>query len=172
MVFIEKISRVDAAKRQLETAIKLIAQDGDPVAIHTLAAASQQILRDLGKLRDIESPIYEAGQKYFKSEEEYKKYINTVRLPQNAFKHATNPDIPDPLEYNSNLAELIVFDAAEIYNRLTGERPVLQYSYCIWFVFKNPNIISDKSFKEKLEKLKYLSPNDKSIITELADLLK
>ncbi len=46
MGFLE-ISKLDAAKRQLDTAIRLYFCDGDPVSIHTLAAASYNILRDV-----------------------------------------------------------------------------------------------------------------------------
>jgi hypothetical protein len=44
------ISKFDAAKRQLETAIRLWFHSGDPVSVHTLAAASHQLLHDLGNL--------------------------------------------------------------------------------------------------------------------------
>jgi hypothetical protein len=38
-----KISKLDAAKRQLEVAIRLYFYFGDPVAIHTLTAAAYNI---------------------------------------------------------------------------------------------------------------------------------
>jgi hypothetical protein len=39
------ISKLDAAKRQLEVAIRLYFAWGDPVAIHTLAAAAINLLK-------------------------------------------------------------------------------------------------------------------------------
>ena len=44
-----KISKLDAAKRQLESAILLYFNDSDPVSIHTLAGAAHGILADLNK---------------------------------------------------------------------------------------------------------------------------
>jgi hypothetical protein len=44
-----KISKLEAARRQVETAIRIYFANGDPVSIHTLAAASLQILVDLDK---------------------------------------------------------------------------------------------------------------------------
>ena len=41
------ISKLDAAKRQLEMAIKLYFNDDDPISIHTLASASEEILMKL-----------------------------------------------------------------------------------------------------------------------------
>ena len=42
-----KVSKLDAAKRQLETAIRLYFSNGDPVSIHTLVAAAYAILHDV-----------------------------------------------------------------------------------------------------------------------------
>jgi len=38
-----KISKLDAAKRQLETAIRLYFNEADPVSVHTLAGAAHTI---------------------------------------------------------------------------------------------------------------------------------
>jgi hypothetical protein len=48
-----KVSKTDAAKRQLDTAIRLWLDEGDSVSIHTLAAAAHQIVHDLGKKRGV-----------------------------------------------------------------------------------------------------------------------
>lgn len=44
-----KISKLDAAKRQLETAIRLYFNEADPISIHTLAGAAHTILSDINK---------------------------------------------------------------------------------------------------------------------------
>jgi len=44
-----KLSKLNVAKRQLETAIKLYFNDNDPVSIHTLACAAREILSDLNE---------------------------------------------------------------------------------------------------------------------------
>jgi hypothetical protein len=47
-----RIGKLDAARRQLETAIILWFTDGDPVAIHTLAFAAYEIIHVVSKKRD------------------------------------------------------------------------------------------------------------------------
>jgi hypothetical protein len=42
-----RVNKVEAARRQIDAAIKLLFDGGDPVAVHTLAAAGGRILRDL-----------------------------------------------------------------------------------------------------------------------------
>jgi hypothetical protein len=45
------ISKLEAALRQLETAIILWFNHGDPISIHTLASAAHQIIYDINKAR-------------------------------------------------------------------------------------------------------------------------
>ena len=42
-----RINKIDAARRQIVTAIELLFSGGDPVAIYTLAGAGWHILKDL-----------------------------------------------------------------------------------------------------------------------------
>jgi hypothetical protein len=47
-----KIGKLDAAKRQLETAITLWFNDGDPVSVHALAFAAYEVIHAVSKKRD------------------------------------------------------------------------------------------------------------------------
>jgi hypothetical protein len=47
-----RVSKLDAACRQLRTAITLWFTGGDPIAIHTLAFAAYEVLHHLSKKRD------------------------------------------------------------------------------------------------------------------------
>jgi hypothetical protein len=46
------VTKLDAARRQLQTAIRLWFQDADPVSIHTLAAAAYEIIHAVSKQRN------------------------------------------------------------------------------------------------------------------------
>lgn len=46
-----RLSKLDAARRQLETATKLYFEHGDEVSIHTLAAAAYSVIRDINEHR-------------------------------------------------------------------------------------------------------------------------
>ncbi len=46
---VEKVNKIEAARRQLVEAITLFFERRDPIAIHTLIGASHQILYDLAK---------------------------------------------------------------------------------------------------------------------------
>jgi hypothetical protein len=45
----ETITKLDAARRQLATAIELWFTDGDTVSIHTLAVAAHQLIHDINR---------------------------------------------------------------------------------------------------------------------------
>jgi len=45
------VKKLEAAKRQLHTAITLWFADTDPVSVHTLACAAQQIVHDINTVK-------------------------------------------------------------------------------------------------------------------------
>ena len=51
------LSKLDVARRQLETAIRLYFYDGDFVSTHTLAAAACKVLNDLTTLSALYATI-------------------------------------------------------------------------------------------------------------------
>ena len=44
-----QISKLDAARRQLEIAVRLYFAEDDPVSIHTLTSAAYQLLSDINR---------------------------------------------------------------------------------------------------------------------------
>src|SRR5262245_42997551 len=57
---IERVSKLDAARRQIRTAIRLFFEDGDTVSIHTLTSAAEELLRDFLIDAGKKSPIRES----------------------------------------------------------------------------------------------------------------
>jgi hypothetical protein len=49
------ITKPDAARRQLETAIKLYFDEGDPASVHTLCCAAYELIQVLNKKQN--SPL-------------------------------------------------------------------------------------------------------------------
>ena len=47
-----RVTKVEAARRQIDTAIRMLFSNEDPVAVHTLAMAALRIVRDLAAKRD------------------------------------------------------------------------------------------------------------------------
>lgn len=142
------ISKLDAAKRQLDTAINLYFRDADPISIHTLTAAAHQILMDLSKPEGIKSFMKDTSIIRKGKEKEFLALINEA---ENFFKHA-DQDPHALLKFIPEQTEALLLDAVEMYMQLTKEMPEDMTVYRVWFLLNNPEIVSDKTkgnLKEK-----------------------
>ena len=138
------ISKLDAAKRQLETAIDLFFQEDDAVSIHSLARASHEILESLGKKQGVKSVI-EMGLEQSIKPEKWKEIKNKLNIPKNFTKHA-DKDSDGVLEFHTELPEYYLWDACRLYMLLTQERPKNILVYYLWFTIKNPDTIDVSKF--------------------------
>lgn len=80
-----RVTRIEAARRQLNTAIELWFLGADPVSVHALAAGSHQILNDLN--RAAKGPELIFGTSAIPPEER-QAYITSLKSPINFLKHA------------------------------------------------------------------------------------
>jgi hypothetical protein len=132
-----KISKLDAAKRQLETAIRLYFSNDDPVSIHMLAAAAYNVLHDVTKQRGAD-PMIIKGHMLEMVKPEYKKMIiEKVNEAENFFKHADR-DHEATLDFNPDMTDMRLIDACAQYSKLAGEEPPLFVIYRVWFTLKYP----------------------------------
>lgn len=132
------ISKLDAAKRQLETFIRLYFHNGDPVSMHTLAAAAFVVIRDLNQKRGGEPTLHETILDNVKSESKIllREKLNEA---QNYFKHADR-DHEATLEFNPDSTEFVAMDACHKYAKLTGEMPPLFQIFNGWMMLTNQDI--------------------------------
>ena len=102
-----KVSKLDAARRQLDGAIQLWFSEGDPVAIHTLVCAAHQIIEDRNKKReDTSLHVEEIARKTVKPEY-LEGVISQIRKPMTFFKHA-NRDPYDVLDFNPDFSVMLM----------------------------------------------------------------
>lgn len=84
------ITKIEAASRQLNVAIDLFFNQGDPIAIHTLAAAAFRVIKDLCKHK--ETTQYKNLVSFAKGETE-NRFWSIILKSSNFFKHAEkDPD--------------------------------------------------------------------------------
>jgi hypothetical protein len=119
-----KLSKLDVARRQLETAIRLYFSMGDPVSIHTLTSAAYQVLRDLNKAHAW-APMLKDALPELVRQEDRDAVTKKLNEAVNFFKHADR-DRAEVLEFKQEQTELFLFDACQKYRLLTSEAvPVL-----------------------------------------------
>lgn len=135
------VTKLDAAKRQLETAIRLYFHNEDPVSIHTLVCAAYNVVRDVNRKRRGPPMLVkdEFIEVYVKPEyqEQMRKKLNE---PENFFKHAER-NHAGTIEFNPRASEFMISDAARGYFRITGEWTPLFQVFNSWFIAVNENLL-------------------------------
>lgn len=106
---VTNVKKLDAAKRQLDAAVRAFFNDEDSVAIHTLVGAASNIASDLVE-RQSSSDSWDNTIAQ-DNKLTIKKYFQIVRKPQNFFKHAAS-DPCDELEFNIRDTEHLLWVAS------------------------------------------------------------
>lgn len=135
-----EISKLDAARRQLDCALELWFHDKDEVSIHTLASAAYQIVHDInvanGSPRDL---IYDT----FWIKDEYRReFVNMIKKPANFFKHADNdPDPTESIEFAPEMSMAFLMCVYEELRHLGSKLTHIQIAYLMWLALQNPETV-------------------------------
>ena len=172
---IEKVTKLDAASRQLRTAVRLFFQEGDSVSIHALASSAQELLRDLLKPAGGDGSFYKDAN--FLWPERKKEFFSIVNGPQNFFKHADR-DGPDAvLDFRPAVSEYVLLDCIKMHRELTGRGLVPEgTAFGAWFMLRYPDMIMPGPARDLMiaafERLRrrVLRPEDKEVFLTMLDL--
>ncbi len=125
------VSKIEAARRQLETAISLYFHEGDLVSMHTLGCAAHGIIEGLNKGAGGEPTLKETLKTGVRPEfaEEFAQKLHEA---QNFFKHARSGEASKVVKLGPYHTQIILLDACWTYRRLTGERLPMLTTYEVW----------------------------------------
>lgn len=157
-----KISKIDAAKSQLIEAINLFFEERDPVSIHTLAAASLQILYDhfddVGKVWD-HNLMFHYNAIHIK--DEYRgEWIALINEPKNFFKHA-DKDLKNgktEIEFWPNVNHFYIMEAIRCLRIIEKDNHVWEPEFRVftaWYVKKYPHHLKDGEGHKMAENLSF-----------------
>ncbi len=132
-----EITKLDAAKRHLRTAIQLWFNDGDSVATHTLLAAALEVIHTLFKRKGLSGLFFDHPRI---REERRGEFAKLAKAPATFFKHAQrDPDAKLAFNPGINLP-LMVFCAVGL-SRM-GEKPSLETSALAeWIRLHEPEFV-------------------------------
>jgi hypothetical protein len=137
---IQTVSKLEAAKRQLDLAILLYFQDADQLSVHTLAGAAHGLLYNLLVAR-------KGGESNVRPKERAvnpflaEMIINAI----NFLKHADR-DPDKVLTFNSDWTDFLVFDAIHMHAKLdlpdlpTAFQNKSNLIFLLWLSLKYPNV--------------------------------
>jgi hypothetical protein len=125
------ISKLDAARAQLDAAIELFFTSDNVVAIHTLTAAAYNVLRDLARHQGLEFPFIKSG--LMESIEPHQRAAvhRYIHAAENFFKHADH-DPSEVLELNPELTELLLVDACSYFRQVDASAPRNADAMKVW----------------------------------------
>jgi len=138
-----RTNKSEAARRQIDTAIQLLFDNGDAVSIHTLAMAAFRIVRDLAK-NNSSSFMEQSLKKIIKPGME-NEFWRVMHRPSNFLKHADN----DPNETLENVQEefndATLFLAVCWYQELGAQRTPEMAALMTWFHVLNPHLVLESA---------------------------
>lgn len=139
-----RLSKIKVAKRQLDCALELWFHDGDEASIHTLLAASYQVISDLNKHRKTShDDMYTVGMVRPEFQEEWRR---VVRGTANFFKHA-DKDPEGTLDFFPVTNTMFMLYAITGLMAL-GEQPSLNLRMlAVWFYLHEPRFMSPSGIK-------------------------
>jgi hypothetical protein len=136
------LTKLDAAKRQLRTAIRLWFEDGDPVSIHALAYAAYEIAHVVSKKRNHARRDLIFDSLTVKNEHRAEFNIS-IKKHANFFKHA-NADWDHSIEFRPILSILFMLGAGAGL-RLAGEPQSPEESaFAFWMFLHRPRWVSER----------------------------
>lgn len=146
-----KVNKIEAARRQIDAAIRLLFDNEDPIAIHTLTMAGFRILRDIAEKQN--SNISKVAQSFIRPGMEG-KFWGSMQTFANFLKHAnTDPDgIIDNIQEEVNDSILLL--ASLYYKDLGYQFTPEMLALTGWYSAIHPDFIRDdapKNIKTQLE---------------------
>jgi hypothetical protein len=160
-----QVTKLDSARRQLETAIKLFFAGGDFVSIHTLAYAAYAITRDLCEHTNNPKAITKwLKERIVKSQ--HKDLFKHVSKAGGFFKHADR-EPKAVLEYIPEQYEIFVMWAIYQYEALTNELTLPMGVFKIWYMKNRPGSFEFNEEEQTQQLAKTTLPINKAAFYDL-----
>src|SRR5438045_625911 len=130
------VTKLDAARRQLETAITLWFHDSDPVSIHTLACAAYQLFYDINTKTG--GPPMMPDSPHIRPER-IKEWRQILRRAQNFFKHG-DQDAKGTFFFAPRATQAIMLEACERHQVQSHEDRPLMRLFVFWLGVHEPTL--------------------------------
>jgi hypothetical protein len=150
------LKKIDVARRQLVTAIRLFFDGGDPVSIYSLAANSWEVIDALCVSTGVQSLSQQTRTHIASGKDLKSNYINSPY--RNFFKHADRD--PDAVldSFQDRDVDSIIFLATEDYIRFLGKSPVELQVFQLWYLGCNTAMVATNNMASVLDACNVLFP--------------
>ena len=136
-----RISKVEAARRQLQTAITLWFTDGDPVSVHTLVFAAYEVFHSVSKSRNPNRRDLLFDTLLIK--EEYRSdWSKIIKKSARFFKHADR-DPEDNLDFYPEMNEWFILFAIAAHEFCGETKSQEELDFRSWFSFNRTDHLTE-----------------------------
>ena len=142
---VEVVSRKDAARRQICTAIDLVLGNGDAVSANVLTWSAAEILRGVGFHRNL-GTFTSKLEDYIK-EEYLKDWRFLLKDHYNYFKHADRDPERVVSDFTPEATTWALFGACNDYNIIYEVRTWSMLVYTLWFSCRHPDIMEGEGVR-------------------------
>lgn len=145
---IVSVRKIEAAQRQLSTAIRLWFADAEPVSVHTLACAAHQIVHDINTDKSGDELLFDSNA----IKDEFRiEFVRMMKRSMNFFKHADkDPDPDGSIEFDTRTTELFILFAILGLERLKYAHSFDTAAFVLYYAIKNPHLVT-KHFSERVQ---------------------
>jgi hypothetical protein len=164
----EHLTKIDAARRQVDEAIKMLFDKRDTIATHTVVCAASQALADLGNVRGV--PGWTRNKNIIKPEH-WKKFRKAITEAETFFKHA-DQDPDGTLGFHPEITPLFLAEAVEMLRLLAGKLTWPAMVFAIWFSHKYPDLLLEGELKQMVTAQAALNMLDVNDFVLQADLIR
>lgn len=133
-----RINKIDAARRQIDAAIRMTFGEEDPAAIHSVIGAAHRVVRDLCERRgDIESYLRFTDWIAPGHESEFWRQWNASI---NFLKHA-DEDADGILELDDEASDFLIIFTSKWYQDLGNSPTPEMRIFAGWWTFQHPDML-------------------------------
>jgi hypothetical protein len=141
---IVRINKLDAARRQLDAAVRMAFGEEDPVAIHAVVAGAHRIIRDIcAKRGDIEGYLHFSDWIAQGHEAEFWPAWNAT---PNFLKHADS-DAESIHELDDETADFLIVITSKWYYELGNSPSDEMRVFAGWWGMVHPNVLKEPVLK-------------------------
>ena len=156
------LTKIDVARRQLVTAIRLLFDGEDSVSIFSLAANAWEVIDVLCNKAGVDSFSNQAREQIQGGKDLKRDFINSPY--RNFFKHADQDGEAVLLPLKDSDVDSLIFLAVEDYLRFQKKSPVEFQVFQLWFMCIYTDKVSAEALSEVLGAIKSKFPNINSLV--------
>jgi hypothetical protein len=133
------INKIDAARQQIDAAIRMTFGEEDPVAIHSVVAAAHRIVRNICERRgDIESYF---GFTDWIAHGYEREFWNQLNATADFLKHADG-DADDIHELDDDVTDFLIVITSKWYKDLGNSLSPEMRAFAGWWALQHPDVLN------------------------------